>query len=272
MLDYNAKKLKDAGFDNPPKTWKEFSDQAAAAKSKGVDKYPIAFGAIDWSWYLMALSMGDPMFDKDLNPVFADKDSKARAAMKTLLGYFKDELISPEMISGTTNQHTLFESGTGVFHQSWQGADKVMNNPKASKQAPDVKYMLMPDVGNTWSLDAAIGIAANSENKDAAWEFIKWYIGPDNQTAIYNGVGLIPSRPSVQDAVNKASPMQQFDLIAEQAKHINYLPRYAKWWGPFTAKVTEQIKTSAQTGGSADDAVDALAKVWNDLKTEYSGK
>ena len=37
-------------------------------------------GAINWSWWLIALSMGDPMFDDELNPVFADDGSKAREA------------------------------------------------------------------------------------------------------------------------------------------------------------------------------------------------
>lgn len=49
---------------------------ARALKGQGLDEYPIALGAIDWSWYLMALSMGDPMFDADLNPVFADEGSE----------------------------------------------------------------------------------------------------------------------------------------------------------------------------------------------------
>ena len=70
MLEYNTAKLKQAGFDTAPTTWADFDTEAKAIKSKGVDQYPIAFAASDWSWYLIALSMGDPMFDKDLNPVF----------------------------------------------------------------------------------------------------------------------------------------------------------------------------------------------------------
>ena len=85
----------------------------------------------------MALSMGDPMFDDDLNPVFADEGSKGRVAMATLLGYFADGLISPEMLAGSINQHALFWSGTGVFHQGWQGSVRV-GNGATSLQAPNV--------------------------------------------------------------------------------------------------------------------------------------
>ena len=97
MMDFNAKKLADAGLE-PPTTWAELSEQAYAMQEAGADPNPVAFGAIDWSWYLMALSMGDQMFDDELNPVFADEGSKAREAMAMLLGWFEDEIISPGII------------------------------------------------------------------------------------------------------------------------------------------------------------------------------
>lgn len=268
MMDYNKKKLADAGFTEPPKTWKELAEQAAAIKSKGVDQYPIAFAAIDWSWYLMALSMGDPMFDKDLNPVFADPDSKAREAMTMLLGFFKDGMISPEMLSAI-DPHTLYWSGSGVFTQGWQGAVAVGNNPKTSKQAPDDTYLPLPDVGNTWSFPAAIGIDAKSTNVDAAWQFIQWYVGDENMTNIYNAVGLYPSRTSVAKALDEAGKIAGNDVIQWQSAHTNELPRYAVWWGPFTAEVTTEIRKAAQENTPADQVIDALAKQWNDLKTEY---
>ena len=56
----------------------------------------------------MALSMGDPMFDDDLNPVFADEGSKAREAMALFKTFFDHGLISPEILAGSINQHGLF--------------------------------------------------------------------------------------------------------------------------------------------------------------------
>jgi multiple sugar transport system substrate-binding protein len=269
MMDYNDAKLKDAGFDAPPTTWAELKEQAAAIKEKGVDEYPIAMGAIDWSWYLMALSMGDPMFDADLNPVFADEGSKAHEAMSMLLSFFADQLISPEILAGSINQHALFWSGTGVFHQAWQGSVAVGNNADTSKQAPNVKYMLLPEAANTWSFPAAIGIDKNSPNAADAWTFIQWYISPENQVAIYNAVGLYPSRTSVADQLNADGKIDGFDVITEQSAHINELPRYTLWWGPFTQKVSEAILEAAQSGTSADDVIAGLAQEWNDLKEEY---
>lgn len=270
MLDYNAEKLAEAGYDEPPTTWLDLWNMATTLKAEGIAEYPIAFGAIDWSWYLIALSMGDPMFDEDLNPVFADEGSKGREAMEYLLNLFGSEVISPELLSGSTTQHQLFWSGSGVFHQGWQGSVRVGNNPAVSQQAPNVAYMVLPEVGNTWSLDAAIGISANSDAPDEAWQFIQWYLSAENQTAIYNAVGLIPSRVSVQEALNASGAIEGYDIIAAQSDRVQQLPRYALWWGPFTNFVSSSILQAAQAGDvSADAVIDALAEEWNDLRAEY---
>lgn len=269
MMDYNAARLAEAGFDDLPTTWDELHSQAMAIKAAGVDDYPIAFGAISWSWWLMALSMGDPMFDEDLNPVFADEGSKGREAMALLKTFFDHDLISPEILAGSINQHALFWSGVGVFHQAWQGSLAVANNPERSQQAPDSKYLVLPEVGNTWSFPAGIGISVDSENAEAAWEFVKWYVSEGTQTDIYNAFGLYPSRVSVAAALNDEGVIQGYDEIVEQSMRTNELPRFALWWGPWAAIVSEEIKEAMQTGASADDLIDALADEWNELKEEY---
>lgn len=269
MMDYNTARLAEAGFDTAPTTWDELREMAVALKEQGVDEYPIAFGAIDWSWYLMALSMGDPMFDEELNPVFADEGSQARRAMDMLLGFFADELISPEILAGSVTQHALFWSGVGTFHQGWQGSVAVGNNAETSQQAPNVAYMVLPEVGSTWSFPAGIGIANGSANAEAAWQFIEWYTAPEQQIAIYNAFGLYPSRISVAEQLNEEGVIVGYEEIVAQSELVNELPRYALWWAPFTNTVREMVLEAAQTGMSADEVIDALAEEWNTLKEEY---
>jgi multiple sugar transport system substrate-binding protein len=257
MMDFNARKLADAGFE-PPTTWAELSEQAYAMQASGADPNPIAFGAIDWSWYLMALSAGDPMFDDELNPVFADEGSQAREAMAMLLGIIGQ------------SQHSAFWEGTGTFHQGWQGSIAVANNPESSTQAPDVEYLLLPDEHFTWSFPAALGIGTGSQDREAAYEFIQWYTGAENQKAIYDAFGLYPSRPGVAAELNEAGVIAGYDVIVEQANYLNELPRTALWWGPFTADVRSAINEAATAGSDPDQVVDDLAEIWNELKSEFS--
>lgn len=267
MMDYNAAKLADAGFEAPT-TWAEFTEQAQSIKEQGIDEYPISVNPSDWTWYLAALSEGDPMFDDDLNPVFADEGSKARDAMTMVLGWFADELVPPSVIDQTATQHSNFWESGSVFHQGWQGS-VVRGNAETSVQAPNVEYLLLPDEHYTWSFPAAVGIGAGSQNADAAYEFIEWYTGPENQEAIFNAFGLYPSRPGVAQALNDAGAIAGYDTIVEQSQYIHELPRQALWWGPFTDAVTEQIRLAIQNGSSGDEVVDALADEWNTLKAEY---
>ncbi len=269
MMDYNAARYAEGGFEAPPATWAELTDAARSLQEQGIDSNPISFKADDWSWYLLALSMGDPMFDDDLNPVFADEGSKARAAMDMLLMWVNEELISPGIISNETTQHANFWAGNGVFHQGWQGSASAGNNPERSAQAPDVEYLLLPEEHYTWSFPAAVGIGAGSENRDAAYQFIEWYTSPENQQAIFNAYGLYPSRPAVAAELNDAGAIDGYDVIVEQAQYLNELPRQALWWGPFANAVDEQILLGIQNGSSADEIVDALADEWNALKSEY---
>ena len=270
MLDYNTEKLSPAGFDAPGTTWAEIDEQARAIKEQGIEEHPISFGAIDWSWYLMSLSMGDPMIDENLEPVFANEGSGARAAMAMLLGWFADELITPAMIGGEVTQHTNFWGGTGTFHQGWQGSVAVGNNPEVSTQAPNVAYALLPDAHLTWSQPAALGIGTGSPNREAAYEFIEWYTNPEHQVAIFDAFGLYPSRPAVAEQLNAEGKIQGYDVIVEQSQYTDELPREVLWWGPFTQAVSAAILEAASTGGDPDAVVDGLAEEWNTLKAEFS--
>src|SRR6185295_4275319 len=131
--------------------------------------------------------------------------------------------------------NTAFQSGVGSFRQAWQGSLSLFNNAEKSKQAPDTRYMLMPDEHFTWTLDAGIGISKNSRAKQQAWQFIKWYTEPENQKGIYKAYGLFPSRLPVSKGLSAAGLIEGFDAIQEQDKFVHQLPRYAPWWGQFTS-------------------------------------
>jgi multiple sugar transport system substrate-binding protein len=267
MMDYNEERLKAAGFTAPPATWDELGEMARAIKEQGIDEYPVSMGIFYISWFIMALSLGDPLFTEDFTPTFDAPDSGGRKAMRLLLDWYNSGLISPEMLSRDT-PHDIFLAGTGTFHQSWQGAGAVMNNPETSQQAPHVKYMLLPDQHFTYASDAGLGISVFSEAKTEACQFMAWYLSPATQSAIYDAYGLVPSRASVQQQLSDEGKIQQFELEQEQATYVRPLAITAPWWVEFANFVTETLKRGAQSGLPADEAIDGLAERWNTLKSE----
>ena len=263
LLDYNAKKFAAGGLTAMPKTWDEFLADAEKLKSSGADPKPIAFAGTSWAWYLMSLSMGDKLFDDQLQPTFNAAGSPARKAMAMFVKMYQDGLISPDQLTAR-DPHAVFGGGVGTLHQSWLGADAVWNNPATSKQAPDVKYMTIPEGNTTWAFDAAIGIGKYSKNKDCAWEFLKYYLDTANQNHLFNTFGLFPARTSVIKTLTDAGKIVQPEV--QLSPKIVYLPRFEKYWGQWDSFVTETVRQALQGQITSDQAIDAIAAKWAELK------
>lgn len=267
MLDYNAKKWADAGLTDAdiPTTWAEFREAAEKIKASGVEDRPVAFAGTSWVWYLVSLSTGDDLFNESLEPTFNGADAPGRAAMKFFVDLYKDGLISPDQLTAR-DPHAVFSAGVGTLHQSWNGAHALFNNPESSKQAPDVRYMLFPEEHYAFGFDTAVGIGTYSQNKDAAWEYIKFYVGAENQRHLFDQFGLTPARASVVKEINDEGKNQQPEIQVEQGKYIKYLPRYEAYWGQWDAFVTETIRRAMQGQITSDQAIDEIADKWNELR------
>ena len=267
MIDYDSSILEKMGA-SVPKTWDEFHELCMEIKKRGIKEYPITFGARAWSWYLIALSMGDPLFDENLNPTFDKPGSGGLKAMKLLQDFFKEGLISPERITNV-NPHPAFWAGKAVFHQAWQGSLAISNDPKRSKVAPHAKYMLLPDKHYTWSLPAALSISKLSEKKAEAYKFIEWFTSEKVQRYLYEAYGMFPANKDVFQALGKEGKIEGYDVMAEQAKYVRYLPYHAPWYTEFENEANNTIKKVARGEISAEEAVKHLADFVYELKKEY---
>jgi multiple sugar transport system substrate-binding protein len=266
MMDYNQKRLAEAGFEKPPTTWAEFETQARAVKAKGIDQYPAAVSISTQQLWQNGMALGDPFWDQGLEPVFAKPGSGARQGLELLFRWYASDLISPEFLN-TNQPHALFFSGTGTLHQSWQGSDAVSNNPKTSKQAPDVRYMLVPEKHFTKHQDGGIGISRYSKAKASAWKFAEWYATPANQRAVYDAYGLTPSRLSVQQELNAAGKIQQYELQVEQARTVFKFPQYLSYFTEWATNTDALMRKSVQTDKDFNGVIDAAAKDWNRLRS-----
>src|SRR5919108_260592 len=98
---YNDKLLKQAGFNNPPATWDELTQQAQAIKAKGISQYPIDIPMKkDDPWtieifYSMVYGRGGHMFDGSTNPVFGQSGSPAEQTLSWLRSAYASKLLDP---------------------------------------------------------------------------------------------------------------------------------------------------------------------------------
>ncbi|GFP32350.1 N,N'-diacetylchitobiose transport system substrate-binding protein [Candidatus Hakubella thermalkaliphila] len=267
MLCYDAAALQEIGA-SVPTTWQELTEVARELKERGVKKYPITFGARSWSWYLMALSMGDPLFDKELNPTFNKPGSGGLRAMELLANFFKEELISPDRVADV-NPHPAFWAGEAVFHQAWQGALAVSNDPAKSKVAPNARYMLLPDKHYTWNLPAGIGISAFTDKREEVLKFIEWFTTDKVQLSLYDDFGMFPASKSSFARLGEEGKIEGYELMTEQAKYVWAIPYDALWFPEFDVEVTETVKRVVRGEITPQAGIDYLAEYVLRLKKEY---
>ncbi len=192
---YNEKMLKDAGFDNPPKTWEELIEQAKVIKQKGICEYPIA-----WSWAqheaaicdytLLLAGNGGTFLDASGKPAF--NNDKGVATLEWMIKSIDDGLsnpASPTQLEGDVQN--LFAGGKAAFCTNWLSTyDFANNNKEQSQVTGQVKMALMPvfDAQSKAGLKSAtvdgssgFSVVATSPNKDAAWKFIEFLCSEPTQ-------------------------------------------------------------------------------------------
>ncbi len=187
-LYYNEKLLKQAGFDNPPKTWEELVEQAKAIKTKGIVDYPIV-----WSWAQQEAAIcdftallygnGGKFLDDKGQPAF--NDAKGVATLQWMVQTIDDGLTNPASITDVEEDvRNVFSSGKAVFALNWLYMYDLANfNEKESQVAGQIKITTIPvfdsvaksgDKSSSVDGSSGFSVVASSPNKDAAFEYVKY--------------------------------------------------------------------------------------------------
>ncbi|MBN1147797.1 MAG: ABC transporter substrate-binding protein [Anaerolineales bacterium] len=189
---YNEELLKQAGFDAPPATWEELSEQAKAIKEQGIVEYPIVWSwgqyeAAVCDWVTLLFGNGGSLVDESGNPTFNNE-----IGVKTLAWMVQsidDGLNNPASISYVEEDvRNVFSQGKAVFATNWNYMFDLVNfNAEESQVTGKIKMALMPAFAGSGvtsaTIDGSMGfsVAAASPNKDAAWKYVEFLTSEDVQ-------------------------------------------------------------------------------------------
>ena len=285
---YNQRLLKKAGINSPPKTWDELTKQASTLKQKGVVKNPIVIGlaanenSILRNLEIISAGFGGKFFNDKLEPVFHQKNSGVKKALAWIADGISKGVINRASISqGDGEIDKFMRSGTAAFTIVTDYEMKVLNDPKKSDEAGNIKNALVP--GSADAVSGTIGYVrlysiTSEADKAKAWKLVQFLGGKDATGAYYVpkrwalefGLGFSPA-PLYKDADvrNSISGWINPDILQEQAKYgINrayrFVPYFSDWeaeaWGEFQEIIN---------GSDMDSSLEKLAKNWNELKAEY---
>jgi multiple sugar transport system substrate-binding protein len=197
ILYYNKQIFDEAGIDYPSNdmTWAEFDETARAlASGSGIDR---VYGAHFHTWrstvQLATVQDGE-------NTVIADDYSFMLPMYEMVTKLQEDNIIMDygELKTGNIHYSGVFKNGQVAMMPmgSWFIASLIQAQ-KDGEFDFDWGVAAYPhpegvEAGTTAATLTSLAINANSQNKDAAWDFIKFYTGPEG-AEILASTGNLPA-------------------------------------------------------------------------------
>jgi ABC-type glycerol-3-phosphate transport system substrate-binding protein len=225
VLFYNKDHFAEAGLSRPPKnvdeleewarklTTDEHAGFALRGKGQGTNVYPWVFiwkiegakryGNIKGNW-----------FNDDWEPQLATPE--AIGSVERWARMLQD--YGPQGIASYSWQECQTDFQQGWLSMWMDDAVFVSNveDPKQSKVVGRAGYHVVEGPGNLYGAVAPWGLIMNgySENKDGAWEFIKWATGRQTMLDMAAGGYGLPTRQAVLDSSTMKEQLPADYLVA----------------------------------------------------------
>lgn len=181
VLFYNKDILAAAGYDKAPETWDEVKEIAAACTKDGVAGYGVCgtnYGNFSFQYITMLRCHGGTVLNADNTASALGTETALQVAQlyKDLSAYAPASMLENDNVAN----RTLFAGGKIAMYLSG-----IYDVPEIIKANPDLNFAcaMVPTANGAerstilggWS----VGIAECSENKEAAWEFVKFLTSPE---------------------------------------------------------------------------------------------
>lgn len=261
---YYRKDLLDAKGIKAPTKWTELYDAATKTQDRSKELWGIVLmtkrdvqtGINLWTFIN---AWGNEIFDASYKPAFVNDKGYAAAE------FFKKVVdnIAPTGHLGYdyAGLQDAMATGKAVFLYNWASVTlsiiKAKNATVADKVgfAPALAEEKQLSMRGVWSL----GIPADSKNRDAAWEFTKWFTTHESQQKYVEAGSGNSCRVSVLDSERFKKTSPHSDALAATIKVAKKRPIYKEY-----EDIANQLNIHASklTSGEATpkEAIDGLAK------------
>src|SRR5699024_9122842 len=257
-LFYNADMLSDAGVD-PPTSWEELKEAAKILTNENDNVFGFAIAAekseqltyqhLPFLWQSGA----------DLTNLDSDGTIEMANYLKSFLdeGYMSKDILSQDQQAGFDQ----FMAGKVAMIMSgpWQlpVVEEEVDFDWGLEPLPSGKSEYTSVGGSDWA------ITSNSENKDIAWDIIKFSQEDDNLISLLQSGGRLPTREDISDDPfwKEDENMKTFADQTENAKARDYGENYPSISEEFQEMMQEiytDSKTPEQAIKDAEKEIDEL--------------
>lgn len=277
-LFYRTDLIKQAGFNEPPKSWDDLLKQASAIQNADKKQYGYAFrGGSNSDSNAVAIIEAYVADKLDTSNAFKLKDGKtifsapeAKDAMETYLKIFKKasppSSVSwgyPEMVEGFSNGSTAF------LLQDPEVISTLAKSTSITEDQWDTAPLLTGPTGKAVQPIAAAGwgIAKSSEHQKAALKLVEYLASEKPATTFASENSLVPIVKSAinSDQYTTGKWKSYATMTNNPDTYVNVTqPRSVSWWSDWVQKSDGDIQQWLLGKLSTDD----LLKGWDQYWTE----
>lgn len=267
---YNTDIFGDLGIEVPQSleeswTWDEFMEVAAQVKNEGPAEYAFAYNwqgdSASYRWMPLLFQHGGQLLDADLGAPDIDNPIGIETVAFTK-SWFDEQLVPPSTSIKSGEQiETLFSNGTTamMINGDWL-IPFVVDNMEAGW---DVTYMIRDaemasDMGGN-----AVGVTRDSQNPEAAADFLKFMVDEENMSQFCIDGGFIPVRTSLaEQGLDYEQSPEQMNRFVEQATTVpekmaseQTIPSF----GSVVEVLSDQLEAAFRTGQSPEQTVQNIS-------------
>ncbi|WP_010272598.1 ABC transporter substrate-binding protein [Paenibacillus senegalensis] len=253
-LAYNEDVFAEAGIDLPTDDW-TYEDLIEAAKqlTVGEGNQTSRFGfigstSITTGWFPWIKQAGGSALDETLTKSRFDDPQTAAGLQQLYDGIEQGYFTNSDFLTANGGELEVFASGKAAMYFLQYSQQVNMNESfpdtnwdvvKIPKAANGERYV--PMVANSWLVSSR----ASQDVKDAAWEFLKYYLGDEAQSIIVQSGSTLPVKKSaleeLQSSTTKPSNKAAFTEGIEEAGVT--LDENASWseWRILVQQVVNEI-------------------------------
>ncbi len=261
-LGYNKKMFEDAGVDYPTDDW-TYDDMIEAAKeltrdTDGDGKIDIYGFDLSWNitqgWYPWIRAGGGHILDETLTKARLTEPETIEA-VKTWSSLMNDLKVSPtpeykEASGGDTFANDIAAMSFLQYSQQINLNENFPDLDYDTVKIPKAfngedRYVTM--VVNSWVMYSR----SDQEVKDAAWEFLKYYLSEESQMILAESYSTLPIKKTALEEVDKLTETKPSNKkaftegIAESGVTSDENPTWNEWRGAaqtgFTDIITEVL-------------------------------
>lgn len=261
VMFYRKDVFKQAGFNEPPKTWEELYTLSKRIKANiQKDQYAIYLPVDEWATFIIfALQNGSDVLKN--NNAFGDfSNPKFKEAFKFLIEFHRENLTPTGMRQVTNIYQALAEKYISIYIS---GPWNINEFRKWMKGDLEDKWMTAPLPGKNEYPGASLAGGSSlvmfnaSERKEQTWKLIEYLSEPEVQTKFYE---LLYNLPAVKESWKDSIIANNVYMKAfyQQFQNVLPTPKIPEWEHIAFSKVQQYAELAARGVMSVDEAMRAL--------------